>query len=242
MATKPQTSRIIEVLETLKKFQKGTRKTTLNREAKDTGNYTPYQTLISCLLSLRAKDEVTEVISENLFKYAKTPEAMLKIPVPRLKEIIFKSGHYNKKAEAIRHVSQQLIERFNSNVPDTYGELISIKHIGPKTANIVLCFSFNKQVIPVDTHVHRIPNRLGWLSTKTPEQTEKELEKTKLRFPPSKKGAANIFVLKDSTGLKKYGEVTTIIQTFVDIWNLNDWYGADFIKALETKINAELKP
>jgi len=177
MATKPQTSRIIEVLETLKKFQKGTRKTTLNREAKDTGNYTPYQTLISCLLSLRAKDEVTEVISENLFKYAKTPEAMLKIPVPRLKEIIFKSGHYNKKAEAIRHVSQQLIERFNSNVPDTYGELISIKHIGPKTANIVLCFSFNKQVIPVDTHVHRIPNRLGWLSTKTPEQTEKELER-----------------------------------------------------------------
>ncbi len=172
-----KTNEVIKVLETLKNYQKGTRKTTLNRESKDTKNYTPYQTLISCLLSLRAKDEVTEIISEDLFKYANTPEEMLKIPEQKLKKIIFKSGHYNKKAEAIRHVSQELIEKFNSKVPDNFQDLISIKHIGPKTANIVLCFSFDKQVIPVDTHVHRIPNRLGWLSTKNPEQTEKELEK-----------------------------------------------------------------
>ena len=167
-----KTKQIIQVLRILKKSQEGIRKTTLNREAKDSKRYSPYQTLISCLLSLRAKDEVTEVISENLFKVAKTPEAMLKIPEKQLKRIIFSSGHYNKKAEAIYHVSRELIKRFNSKVPETREELLSIKHIGPKTANIVLAFSFNKPVIPIDTHCHRIPNRLGWIKTKNPDQTE----------------------------------------------------------------------
>lgn len=164
--------KIIQVLEILKKYLQGTRKTTLNRESKDSKRYSPYQTLISCLLSLRAKDEVTEIISEELFKVAKTPEKMLKIPEQKLKKIIFSSGHYNKKAEAIRHVSGELIKRFNDKVPDTREELLSIKHIGPKTANIVLAFSFNKPYIPVDTHCHRIPNRIGWIKTKNPDETE----------------------------------------------------------------------
>ena len=159
---------IINILEILKKSQEGVRRTTLNRESKDSKRYSPYQTLISCLLSLRAKDEVTEVISEELFKVAKTPQEMLKIPEKKLKQIIFSSGHFNKKAEAIRHVSRELIEKFNSEVPQTSEELMSIKHIGPKTANIVLAFSFGKAVIPVDTHVNRIPNRIGWIKTKTP--------------------------------------------------------------------------
>ncbi|MDP1728960.1 MAG: endonuclease III [archaeon] len=163
---------ISEILEILKEFQKGIRKTTLNRESRDSKRYSPYQTLISCLLSLRAKDEVTEVISEDLFKVAKTPEEMLKISEKKLKQIIFSSGHFNKKAEAIRHVSRELIERFNSKVPETSEELMSIKHIGPKTANIVLAFCFGKEVIPVDVHVNRIPNRIGWIKTKTPEQSE----------------------------------------------------------------------
>ncbi len=167
-----KTNEIVKVLEILKKSQDGIRKTTLNREAKDSKRYSPYQTLISCLLSLRAKDEVTEVISEALFKVAKTPEEMLKIPEAKLKKIIFSSGHYNRKAEAIRHVSRELIERFDSEVPETSEKLLSIKHIGPKTANIVLAFSFGKEVIPVDTHVHKIPNRIGWIKTKTPEQSE----------------------------------------------------------------------
>lgn len=166
---------IIKVLEILKKEQAGVRKTTLNREGKETKNFSPYQTLISCLLSLRAKDEVTEKISLDLFKVAKTPEDMLKIKDKELKRIIFSSGHYNKKAEAIKHVSREILEKFEGEVPDTRDELLSIKHIGPKTANIVLSFSFNKPVIAVDTHVNRIPNRLGWLKTKTPEQTEIQL-------------------------------------------------------------------
>ena len=173
---------IIQVLEILKEYQKGIRKTTLNREAKDNKNFTPYETLISCLLSLRAKDEVTEIISKELFKIANTPETMLKIPEKKLKQIIFSSGHFNKKAEAIRSVSLELIKRFNSKVPSTFEDLISIKHIGPKTANIVLCFSFGKQVIPVDVHVHRIPNKIGWIKTKTPEQTEQELMKILPKF------------------------------------------------------------
>ena len=166
------TNEIKKVLEILKDYQTGVRKTTLNRESKDSKRYSPYQTLISCLLSLRAKDEVTEVISENLFKIAKTPQEMLKIPEKKLKEVIFKSGHYNRKAEAIRTVSREIIEKFNSQVPDTREELESIKYIGPKTANIVLAFSFNKPVIPVDVHCHRIPNRISWIKTKTPEQSE----------------------------------------------------------------------
>lgn len=168
---------IIEAIEILKEFQKGKRKTTLNREAKDSKNFTPYQTLISCLLSLRAKDEITEKISLDLFKIADTPEKIINLKKEQLKKIIFSSGHYNKKSEAIIHVSKEIIERFNSKVPETFEELMSIKHIGPKTANLVLSFCFGKEAIVVDTHVHRIPNRIGWISTKNPEQTEKELMK-----------------------------------------------------------------
>ncbi len=174
MAIKYRISRakIVGAIEILKKFQKGTRKTTLNREAKENKTYSPYQTLISCILSLQAKDEVTEVISESLFKVAKTPEQMLKIPKKRLEKIIFSSGYYRVKARTIRHISSELIKRFNSKVPQTREELMSMKGIGPKTANIVLAFSFNKPVIPVDTHVNRIPNRIGWIKTKNPEQSE----------------------------------------------------------------------
>ena len=168
---------IKKTLEILKDYLKDQRKTTLNREGKDNKTFTPYQTLISCLLSLRAKDEVTEIISKELFKIADTPEKMLKIPEKQLKKIIFSSGHFNKKAEALRSVSKELIERFNSKVPETRDELISIKHIGPKTANIVLCFSFDKEVIPVDVHVHVLANRLGWVKTDTAEKTEFELMK-----------------------------------------------------------------
>ena len=173
----PNTKQIIQVLKILENFQKGTRKTTLNREAKEEKNYTPYQTLISCILSLRAKDEITEVISEKLFKIARTPQEMLKIPQKKLEKIIFSSGYYRNKAKTIKHISKEILERFNNQVPETREELMSIKGIGPKTANIVLAFSFNKPVIPVDVHVHVLANRLGWVKTKTPEQTEIALMK-----------------------------------------------------------------
>lgn len=161
---------IMKTLE--KKFPAST--TTLNNMR---GKADAFKILISCLLSLRARDETTEVVSENLFKVADTPEKIIKLPLSKLKKIIFKSGHYNKKAIALKSVSKEIIKNFQGKVPKTYSELISIKHIGPKTANIVLSFAYNKPVIPVDTHCHRVPNRIGWVKTKTAEQTEKELLK-----------------------------------------------------------------
>lgn len=170
---------IIKTLEILKNYLKDYRRTNLNREAKEEGNYSPYQTLISCLISLRVKDEISEVISRNLFKIAKTPEAILKLSNKQLEKILFSSGYYKNKAKAIKRASEQIITKFNGEVPNTKEELLSLYGVGPKTANIVLAFSFNKQVIPVDTNVHRISNRLGWVKTKkfSFEDTEKQLEK-----------------------------------------------------------------
>jgi endonuclease III len=148
--------------------------TTLNNMR---GEPDAFKILISCLLSLRTRDEVTEVVSENLFKIADTPEKILKLNMEDLKKIIFKTGHFNKKAATLKHVSGEILGRFDEEVPRTYEELISIKGIGPKTANIVLAFAYGENVIPVDTHCHRIPNRIGWVKTKLAEQTEKELIK-----------------------------------------------------------------
>ncbi len=166
------------VMNILEKHFHYTQRTTLNR-MRQSINEQPnaFKILIACLLSLRTRDETTEKISEELFKIADTPQKILELPIGKLEGIIYSTGHYHKKALTLKHVSQELINRFNSKVPDTREELLSIKGIGPKTANIVLNFAFNQAVIPIDTHCHRIPNRLGWLRTKTPEQTEKQLEK-----------------------------------------------------------------
>lgn len=165
---------IVRVLETLKESQKGKRKTTLNREAK---NYTPFQTLISCILSLRARDEITEKVAEKLFAVANTPEKIIKLKDAQLEKLIYSSGYYRNKAKTIKHISQVILNDYNGKVPNSEQELLKIKGIGRKTANIVLAFSFNKKVIPIDTHCHRIPNRLGWIKTKNPDETELELMK-----------------------------------------------------------------
>lgn len=149
-------------------------RTTLNKMR---SNPEAFKVLISCLLSLRARDENTEKVSARLFAVATTPEEIARLPVRRLEKIIFSSGHYKKKARVLKSVSSDLIKRFDSKVPSEKDELLSIKGVGPKTANIVLAFAFNQSVLPIDTHCHRIPNRLGWVQTKTPEKTEKALEK-----------------------------------------------------------------
>ena len=111
--------------------------------------------------------------------------------------MIFSSGHYKKKAQVLKHVSSVLLKEFKGKVPDDKEKLLSIKGIGPKTANIVLSFAFGQIVLPIDTHCHRIPNRLGWVKTKTPEKTEKALE----RILPKKywKEFNGIFVLFGKT-------------------------------------------
>ncbi|MFA4953050.1 MAG: endonuclease III [Candidatus Pacearchaeota archaeon] len=165
---------IILIIEILSKKYSSTEKTTLNRMR---NKPEPFKILISCLLSLRARDENTEKVSRQLFEIVSTPEEILKLSDKKLEKLIYSSGHYKKKTRVLKHVSKEILERFNGKVPETREELISIKGIGPKTANIVLAFAFGKSVIPVDTHCHRIPNRLGWVQTKTPEKTEQELNK-----------------------------------------------------------------
>lgn len=132
----------------------------------------PFVILISTLLSLRTKDEVTELATERLFKLAGTPAEMLKIPEAKIAQTIYPVGFYRVKACTIHHVCRELIERFNSRVPDNLEDLLSIKGVGRKTANLVISLAYGKPGICVDTHVHRISNRMGYVKTKTPDETE----------------------------------------------------------------------
>ena len=132
----------------------------------------PFVILISTLLSLRTKDEVTEVATERLFALATTPAEMLKVPQTKIAKVIYPVGFYHVKARTIHWVCRDLINRFNSKVPDDLDELLSIKGVGRKTANLVVTLAYGKEGICVDTHVHRISNRLGYVKTKTPDETE----------------------------------------------------------------------
>jgi endonuclease-3 len=161
-------SQIMRILE--KKYPVAT--TTLNSMR---GNASAFHILISCLLSLRTQDKNTEKASKSLFAVANTPKEILKLPTKKLEKLIYSSGHYKKKARVLKSVSKEILTRFHGKVPSTEEELLSIKGIGRKTANIVLSFAFGKAVIPVDVHVHVISNRLGWTKSKNPEGTEKQL-------------------------------------------------------------------
>ncbi|MDP2854755.1 MAG: endonuclease III [Smithellaceae bacterium] len=132
----------------------------------------PFVILISTLLSLRTKDEVTEVATERLFALAQTPEEMLKVPQAKIAKTIYPVGFYRVKAKTIHHTCNELIDRFGSKVPDNLDDLLSIKGVGRKTANLVITLAYGKDGICVDTHVHRISNRLGYVVTKTPDETE----------------------------------------------------------------------
>lgn len=162
------------IMEILEKHFHHSERTTLNRMRKKPN---AFKILISCLLSLRTQDKNTEKASSRLFAIADTPEGISKLSTKRAERLIFSSGHYKKKARVIKEVSKVILTKYKGIVPDNREELLSIKGIGPKTANIVLSFAYGQEFLPIDTHCHRIPNRIGWVSTKTPEKTEKELEK-----------------------------------------------------------------
>jgi len=135
----------------------------------------PYAILISTLLSLRTKDEVTAVAAEKLLRLAATPAEMLKIPEEKIARTIYPAGFYRNKAKTVLTASKDLIERFGSKVPDNIDDLLSIKGVGRKTANLVVTLGYGKEGICVDTHVHRISKRLGYVRTKTPDETEMAL-------------------------------------------------------------------
>ena len=135
----------------------------------------PYLILISCLLSLRAKDTTTIHVCRELFTIARTPEQMLSLTRPDLEKLVFKTGFYRNKAKVLHKVSAILIQEYKSMVPETLEQLLGIRGVGRKTANLVMGMAFATPAICVDTHVHRISNRLGLIATKTVEETEHEL-------------------------------------------------------------------
>jgi len=138
---------------------------------------TSFLILVSCLLSLRSKDSETIHVCRKLFLIAQTPQEILKLPDAILEKIIYRIGFYKNKARTLKDVSKTIIEKFNGEVPDTLQELLSIKGIGRKTANLMFGVAFNKPAICVDIHVHRISNRLGLVKTNKPEETEFALQK-----------------------------------------------------------------
>ena len=132
----------------------------------------PFKILISTIISARTKDEVTGPATERLFALADSPEEMSRLSEERIEKAIFPAGFYHTKSRAIRKASKELVERFGSRVPDTIEELLTLPGVGRKTANLVMTLAHNKAGICVDTHVHRITNRWGYVTTKMPHETE----------------------------------------------------------------------
>ena len=168
----PTHAEIDKVLKTLVKEQNIS--TMLDRMGQ---KYNPFKVLISTILSARAKDEVTEVIAEKLFEKYPTTEKLAKAKRKDVIKIIKRIGFYNTKSKNIINTAKILMKKFNGKVPKQMEQLIELPGVGRKVANCVLVYAYKQDAIPVDTHVHQISNRLGWVRTKTPEKTEKALEK-----------------------------------------------------------------
>jgi endonuclease-3 len=135
-------------------------------------NTDPYLVLISCILSLRTNDRTTYPATLRMLELGKTPADFAKVNADVLAKAIYPVGFYANKAKQIVGLSKELVEKYNSQVPDTIEELIKFNGVGRKTANLVLARGFHTPAICVDVHVHRICNRLGYVKTKTPEETE----------------------------------------------------------------------
>src|SRR4030042_542919 len=132
----------------------------------------PFQVLLSTMLSLRTKDEVTTRASRSLFEKADTPEKILRLTNQEIQKLIYPVGFYKTKAKHLLEVSRILLQSYQGRVPDTMDELLQLPGVGRKTANLVLTLGFGKPGVCVDTHVHRISNRLGYVRTRTPNETE----------------------------------------------------------------------
>ena len=163
------------IVRTLKREAKRWNPTAVGQVAED--SHDPFRILISCLLSLRTKDEVTGQASARLFRLADTPTEMLRLQERTIARVIYPVGFYRTKAKVVRGVCRSLIERYAGRVPDEIDELLKLKGVGRKTANLVVSIGYGKPGICVDTHVHRISNRWGYVKTRTPEQTEHALRR-----------------------------------------------------------------
>ena len=138
---------------------------------------TPFQVLIGTVLSQRTRDEKTDEAAQALFSRYPTPEMLASAPEVEIASLIRSANYYNTKAARIREISKIILEKYSGNTPDTVSELMQLPGVGRKTAACVMVYGFGKKALPVDTHVHRISNRIGLIRTQTPEESEKELWK-----------------------------------------------------------------
>lgn len=141
----------------------------------------PYKVLVACLLNLRTRDEVMIPASKRLFAVADTPEKMVTLTPEEVQKLVKPVGFYQSKAHKIIDISRRILNEYNGRVPDTMDELLDFHGVGRKTANLVLGLGHGLPAICVDTHVHRISNRLGYVETTTPDQTEMALRE---KLPP----------------------------------------------------------
>jgi endonuclease-3 len=146
----------------------------VDRFARHNGD-SPFRILVGCILSLRTKDEVSFPATERLFSRAHDPAGMLRLRAPTIARLVYPVGFYRTKARQIRALSRLLLERHAGRVPETIDELVLLPGVGRKTANLTVTLGFGKPGICVDTHVHRITNRLGWVHTRDPHATEMAL-------------------------------------------------------------------
>jgi len=168
---------VINYKKVFRVFQKNYQEIPLEVFGKDS-----YKTLISTLLSSRTKDEVTLEASKHLFKIAPNIKRLSKLRDKEIKKLIFPVGFYKTKSKQLKKLSRMILEEFGGEIPAKREDLMKLPGVGKKTANLVLNRAFGIPAIAVDTHVHRISNMLGWVNTKTPELTEKEL----VRIVPKK--------------------------------------------------------
>ncbi len=167
---------IIKVIELIKNEVRKYDNSLMNKVANKTND--PFKVLISCLLSLRTRDETTDVIAENLFKVAKTPKDFTRLPLKKLEKIIRPVNYYKTKSKRIKEISKIIYRKYNSKVPNNREELLKLKGVGAKTSAIVMTYGFDdNNAIASDVNVHKISNRLGWVKTKKYEDTEIELKK-----------------------------------------------------------------
>jgi endonuclease-3 len=165
---------IIEKMEKVLYDKKPYRFTALKQlQAEESGD--PFKILIGTILSSRSRDENTTKVVKTLFKRFKNAKELAEGNMEEVKQIIHSIGFYNVKAKRVIEVSQLIVKKFNGKVPNCIEKLLELPGVGRKTANCVLVYGFNEPAIPVDTHVHRISNRMGLVNTKTPEKTEAEL-------------------------------------------------------------------
>jgi len=166
-------TRVRELVRRLEDFRRSCRVTTLAEEQETSRS--PFRLLVACVISLRTKDEVTAEASRRLFEIAPTPNHLAELEEGRIARAIYPAGFYNTKAAQLKEIGRIIRDDFDDEVPASEVELLAMRGVGRKTANLVLGLGFGIPAICVDTHVHRISNRLGMVSTKTPEQTERAL-------------------------------------------------------------------